>query len=265
MVDGFDPKLFDDPEFKEDSVREEIVVPILKRLGYAATGPNKIIRSKNLLHPFVMIGSKKHPVNIIPDYLLHAESRPALILDAKHPKADLVKSKHAEQAYSYAIHPDVRVRFYALCSGRELVAYDIHGIKPIFVLQFAQISERWDLIESVLSPKCVCFAPERHFAPDLGTALVKMGSPPGALWSFPFAKFSEFCQINDEIYTLTAATPIDEIPHLGSFDMPKELFMKILSLTDDENRQHILDSITPGQMVYSKRPIMASLARGITM
>ncbi len=45
-LQGFDFNLVDSPGFKEDSVREEIIHPLLKALGYAASGPNQIIRSK---------------------------------------------------------------------------------------------------------------------------------------------------------------------------------------------------------------------------
>jgi hypothetical protein len=259
MFDDFNPSLLDDPEFKEDSVREEIVVPILRRLGYSASGPNKIVRSKPLLHPFVMIGSKRHAIHIIPDYLLHSEDRPAWVLDAKRPEAELIKSKHAEQAYSYAIHPDVRVRFYALCSGKHFVAYDIYGIAPIFDIEFQNIERDWDIIGSVFSPNSVAHAPERYFAPDFGTAVAKSGSPPGFRWLFPFAKLSQFGQIEDNLYSMTAGIPIAGVDHLASFDAPKEVFMRILALTDKENRNHLLNLMTPGQTVFSKRPIYASL------
>ncbi len=42
ILKDFDFSLFDLPEFKEDSVREEIIVPILKELGYSASGQYKI-------------------------------------------------------------------------------------------------------------------------------------------------------------------------------------------------------------------------------
>jgi hypothetical protein len=67
---NFDFSLLDSPEFKEDSVREEIILPILKHLGYNASGKNKIIRSKTLVHPCVYIGTHKHEISIIPDYLM---------------------------------------------------------------------------------------------------------------------------------------------------------------------------------------------------
>ncbi|WP_203329041.1 type I restriction enzyme HsdR N-terminal domain-containing protein [Candidatus Laterigemmans baculatus] len=259
MFDNFDPSLLDDPDFKEDAVREEIVVPILRRLGYSASGPNRIVRSKALLHPFVMIGSKRHPVHIVPDYLLHSDGRPGLVLDAKRPDTDLVKSKHAEQAYSYAIHPEVRVRFYALCSGRQLVAYDIYGIAPIFVIDFQHIGREWALVESVLSPKNVSFAAEMHFVPDFGTAVVKMGSSSGQPWFFPFVKFQQFGCVRNDLYTMSVGIQIDDVEHLASFDADKPMFDKILQFTDSENRDHIRELIAPGQMITALRPIYASL------
>src|SRR5438093_3750123 len=53
LFETFDFKLLDDPEFGEDSVREELVVPLLAALGYSASPPYRIIRSKKLEHPFV--------------------------------------------------------------------------------------------------------------------------------------------------------------------------------------------------------------------
>ena len=58
-------------DFKEDSVREVIILPILKELGYNEAN---IVRSKTLQHPFLKVGSNKNiPIKLIPDYLLMIE------------------------------------------------------------------------------------------------------------------------------------------------------------------------------------------------
>ena len=64
MFEEFDFSILDNPNFKEDSVREELITPLLNKLGYSVKGKNLIIRSKGLLHPYVYIGSKLHKVNI---------------------------------------------------------------------------------------------------------------------------------------------------------------------------------------------------------
>jgi hypothetical protein len=59
------------PDFKEDSVREVIILPVLKALGYTE---NNIVRSKTLKHPFLRIGgNRKIPIKLIPDYALKVE------------------------------------------------------------------------------------------------------------------------------------------------------------------------------------------------
>ncbi|OKH28673.1 hypothetical protein NIES2101_43580 [Calothrix sp. HK-06] len=66
--------LIDSPIFKEDSVREELITPLLHALGYKASGEFQILRSKSLVHPFVNIGVNKRKITITPDYLLRVKN-----------------------------------------------------------------------------------------------------------------------------------------------------------------------------------------------
>ncbi|MBS4028504.1 MAG: hypothetical protein KGZ58_07685 [Ignavibacteriales bacterium] len=61
LLGTFDFKQLNSPDFKEDSVREVIILPILKQLGYAQ---HDILRSKSLLHPFLKVGSVKRPITL---------------------------------------------------------------------------------------------------------------------------------------------------------------------------------------------------------
>jgi predicted type IV restriction endonuclease len=151
MFSEFDFSALDDPAFKEDAVREEIIAPILRRAGYKAIGPHRVQRSQPLKHPFVMIGSKKHAVTIIPDYTLFHNYRPPMILDAKRPSEEVVDSVHVEQAYSYAIHPEVRCKVYVLCNGRQLSLFHTERDKPIFVIETSKIDERWEEVSKHFS------------------------------------------------------------------------------------------------------------------
>jgi len=98
-------------------VREELVAPLLRALGYPASPPYQIIRSRKLEHPFVYFGTVKKDITIIPDYVLERDGRPAWILDAKAPRVAIDTGKNVAWAYSYAMHRDVRALFYALCNG----------------------------------------------------------------------------------------------------------------------------------------------------
>jgi len=86
------------PNFKEDSVREVIILPILKELGYKQ---NDIVRSKTLQHPFLKVGSnKKNPIKLIPDYSLKVENNFAWVLDAKFPKEKVNDEENIEQVFA---------------------------------------------------------------------------------------------------------------------------------------------------------------------
>ena len=104
-----------DPNFKEDSVREEIVMPILKRLGYKR---ENIVRSKPL---FAQFGTKKREM-AVPDYTLTIGQHNAFILDAKAPNQVITEGKNVEQALSYAMHNEVRSEYFALCNGLPTLA-----------------------------------------------------------------------------------------------------------------------------------------------
>jgi DNA modification methylase len=148
----FNFDLLSQPTFKEDSVREELINPLLYNLGYSASGFNQIIRSRTLTHPVLTVGSSQRKINIIPDYLLMVDNKPAWVLDAKSPNEKIDTGQHVQQAYSYAIHPEIRAKFYALCNGREFILFSIEDDKHILYFQLSEISKHWDKLYEQLSP-----------------------------------------------------------------------------------------------------------------
>ncbi|MGH9403934.1 MAG: DNA methyltransferase [Terriglobia bacterium] len=151
-LQGFDFTLLDSHGFKEDSVREEIIHPLLSALGYAASGPNRIIRSKGLEHPFLTVGSKKKPVTLIPDYLLTVDGNFTFVLDAKAPDDEIKTGHNVEQVYSYAVHPEIRVELFALCNGREFILFDVHQKEPLLYVHLSEIAHYWDDFVKYLAP-----------------------------------------------------------------------------------------------------------------
>ncbi|TAE17862.1 MAG: DNA methylase [Bacteroidetes bacterium] len=146
---NFDFRLLNSPDFKEDSVREVIILPILQHLGYMNTN---IVRSKALKHPFLKIGSKQRPINLVPDYLLKVEENYAWVLDAKAPNEDIAQGGNVEQVYSYAIHPEVRTKFFALCNGHEFALFRTDEAQPLVFFSLPEIDSHWDELERYLAP-----------------------------------------------------------------------------------------------------------------
>ena len=141
--------LADNPNFKEDSVREVIILPILKALGY---NESNIVRSQSLKHPFLKIGSKKRPVTLVPDYLLKVEDNYAWVLDAKSPKEEIKTGDNVAQVYSYSIHPEIRTKFFALCNGLAFSLFRQDEQEPILYFELADIADYWEKLSDYLSP-----------------------------------------------------------------------------------------------------------------
>jgi len=139
-------------EFKEDSVREVLILPILKELGYSQTD---IVRSKTLQHPYLTIGSKnKIAIKLIPDYSLKVANNFAWVLDAKSPDQNINDSENIEQVYSYSSHPEIRSTYFALCNGLyfSLFRRESSTNEPILFFSLDEIEHSWEKLSMYLSP-----------------------------------------------------------------------------------------------------------------
>lgn len=152
LFSDFDFNQLYSPDFKEDSVKEELILPLLQGLGYAG---KQIVRSKALANPFLKIGSKKRQIKQVPDYLLKTEAESlsyAWVLDAKAPNENITEGENVAQVYSYAIHPEVKAKFFALCNGKEFILFRQDEEKPLLYFSLNQIDSYWDELKSYLAP-----------------------------------------------------------------------------------------------------------------
>lgn len=218
ILQGFAWDILDDPGFQEDSVREEIIVPLLKGLGYGIERPYKIVRSKKLLHPFVSIGSATKKIYLVPDYLLEVHDKNAWILEAKAPTEDILNTKHVEQAYSYAMHSEVRAPYFALCNGRLFVLY--HVSKPAPVLQFDMrlVASYWDNLVKLLGPKTVLNC-DFGLKKDLGLHLKRLGFDEFSSLIFPAVPIPFIAHLMEDQYNFSLGMKLDEgDEYVASFD-----------------------------------------------
>lgn len=129
---NFDFALLDNDDFKEDSVREFIIAPILADLGFVIKNdknPQKLelVLSKTLKAQIQIGSNKSIDTDLTPDYLLCVDSKAHCILDAKSPKIDINKgSKAQKQALSYMLA--FECERYALCNGRKFVIFNAQGV-----------------------------------------------------------------------------------------------------------------------------------------
>ena len=130
MLGNFDFTLLENEDFKEDSVRELIIKPLLDRLGFEGTNAQEnlsVKRSVSLKSDTVIGATKRIKSNdiVIPDYLLCMDSKVHCVLDAKAPKENITpQSDNERQAFYYAINKDIKSPLYALCNGKVLIIYE---------------------------------------------------------------------------------------------------------------------------------------------
>jgi hypothetical protein len=229
MFPGIEPTTFDDPEFKEDSVRELIIVPIIAKLGYLPSGSVRVTRSKSLKHPFIRVGTRNHPVTTIPDYTFYVDDKPRFVLDAKSPFEDVLAEDHLQQAYSYAIHPEIRCSEFGLCNGRELAIFDTNHIEPLLHLKFKEFEPQWSEIEKHLGAKYLAEPFLRRFKPDFGKALKRMGIGQDTELVMLETRLNLFGRVNDQLMSASANCDFGAGEHCVSFDFPIGMLESIVS------------------------------------
>ena len=249
MLEKFEKSVLDDPEYKEDAVREDIITPALKKLGYSASGTKKMVRSRNLSHPFVNIGSKRNKINIIPDYILEINGETKVIIDAKSPQTSLQQTKHAEQAYSYAIHPEIRASIYSLCNGKEWIIWDIDKFDPIAIITIEELINNFQKLKKFLSPDTVLHPEKRNFLRDFGLTILKSGFADDSEHHFIANQIGNIGKVGDNLYTANVQMLFDDDLLAISFDMNESIYLKLLSFFPKNTQLQITKALS--QQPYS--------------
>ena len=260
-LEGFDYSVLKDPEYLEDSVREDIITPLLKALGYSPSGPNKMIRSRKLEHPYIQIGSQKKKISIVPDYILEIGGKPQVIVEAKKPGAKIVKSHHTEQAYSYAVHFEVRAKYFILCNGDEFVLYDTEKPDPLLHFQTRTIPFYWQMISSLLSPAKLGIKKSYKPKKDLGIHLEMLGFCNVGPLVFLAMPVDIISRIGEDLYTINACVKLDEGEYFGSFDFNGETAVELEGVIPPQAIERLKNCYNGGvtQIRFADKNILFSI------
>ena len=205
VVIDLDWAVLDDPAFKEDSVREEILAPILRHLGFRPDRDPKVVRSKSLTHPYVMLGSSRRSLSIIPDYTLYRRGEARIVLDAKSPGEDVFKGEHVAQAYSYAIHPEIRAPVYSLCNGRHMTLFHIYSPHPMRVYDLKCMAALdWRDMQQKLGEVELTRIEAFDFLLDFGVCFELLGFDLDAPQMFLELPVYAIGKVSDSLYTLNS-------------------------------------------------------------
>lgn len=162
--------------FNETDVREEILAPLIRQLGYRSGTENEVIREQSLRYPRAFIGRKKPNSDPIlrgkADYILEAGGAVRWVIEAKAPDVE-IDVDSIEQAFTYANHPEVRAVFFVLSNGRQLSVFQTNqgpDQAPVLELAYEELNEKLPVLANLLGPDAL----QRDFpsvAPDLGAPL----------------------------------------------------------------------------------------------
>jgi hypothetical protein len=168
------------------------------------------------------------------------------IVEAKSPNIDIADTKYLEQAYSYAIHPDVRAKYYVLCNGRKITVFDINKIESIYSssLEKLKLKKEWDALYNLISVQAFTKPKTLNFKPDYGLAMKKNGINKNISISFYKIPIFHISRINDLTFTFMNEIEKEHITYAISFDIPAEIFLKIINSLHKEIAIKIMNKLT---------------------
>ncbi len=206
-------------------------------------------------------GTEKKGITIIPDYLLERDGSNAWILDAKAPGENIDTGKNVEQAYSYAMHRDIRVELYALCNGRKLVVSHVTHHKPLIDIPLPEIERMWIPLLGLLGCRSAWpMGVPPGFSFDMGLALTKAGLAEELHGKKPFHLFMDVAvlgvaRLSDEFYSLNALyEPEGDGDMMVTFDFAAEMLPALVESFRPELREPVRNAL-------SRQPFQLRLSR----
>lgn len=218
LFENFNFNIIDESHFGEAAVREEIVTPILKKLGYSASGENEILYNKALKHPYSYEGiERSKKISKFPDYLLRIKKVNVLVLDAKAPNVNIRDEKNLGQVFSYARNREGFSPYYGLCNGREIIIFHILDLEPKIHFPITQINERWNELYCLIGPIAFTNPDLLDIKPDFGLLMQKQGISFNHSFIFPDFQVAEIWKLKDDLYSIEGIVKYDNEFYFVSF------------------------------------------------
>jgi hypothetical protein len=152
----FPPLPFD--RMNEADVREEVLAPIIRALGYGTGTEHDVVREQSLRYPRLFLGRKNANKDLElrgrADYILESSGRVRWVLEAKAPQV-AIEIDDIEQAWTYANHAEVRAVYFALSNGHEFQIFrttDQPNRGSVLSIAYTDLPGRWADLANLLAP-----------------------------------------------------------------------------------------------------------------
>lgn len=160
-------------QFSENDVRETVIRPLLASLGYS---PDMVTTQLALRYRWLFLGHKKgaskdRPLRGEADYIMDVDRRLRWVIEAKRPGE--ITDDDREQAFSYAMHPEVRAVIFSIISGDRFEFYHtFHHPEcgPFLAFTYEDLRNSLQVLANLVSPDAL----RRDFpgfVPDTGMPL----------------------------------------------------------------------------------------------
>ena len=167
----FEPIKFEG--LNEADIREEVLAPLIRTLGYRSGTIHNVIREQSLRYPRIFLGRKdvkKDPLlRGKADYILEANGKVRWIIEAKSPDVEL-NIDDIEQAWSYANHSEIRAVYFVVCNGKSLQIFQTNqgpNSGPFLSITYEELAGKIHYIKNILSPEAI-LRDNPEVTPDLG-------------------------------------------------------------------------------------------------
>lgn len=221
--------MFDSLDFEqlnETDVREEVIAPLLRRLGYRSGTQANIIREQSLRYPKQFLGRKdpkRDPeLRGKADYVLEVDEAIRWVVEAKAPHC-VIGANEIEQAWSYANHPEIRAVYFVLCNGLKLQVFQTNqgpSANPLFELGYSELNAEWDTVSNMLGPDAVIRdhpRQEMDVSPPLGDGLRSIARITNGVISYESNSAGVRALNELQLSVLSGAIERDEDGHLVTF------------------------------------------------
>jgi hypothetical protein len=150
-------------DLNETDVREEIIAPLIRKLGYRSGTLHNVLREQSLRYPRIFLGRKDYnkdpPLRGKADYILEAGGSVRWVIEAKSPTCE-IGTDEIEQAWSYANHPEVRAVYFVLCNGKRILIFQTNrapSAPALLEIAYEELEEqtKQEIVFNILSPNAV--------------------------------------------------------------------------------------------------------------
>lgn len=143
--------------FSEADVREEVITPLIRLIGYAKGTVFSVDREKS-------IGVLEQHTFIDYNFTLWKEN--FWLIEAKKPRKKKFSHRDLLQAVQYAAHPEINAALIVLCDGNRIDVFDreVSLSKSVLHVTRGNLSRDFDKLRMLLDPWQVWFFEKRRVA-----------------------------------------------------------------------------------------------------